>query len=206
MKIKTYTTYAYESEFGDLEVPFEFDEDSVMIEKVGNKIIMGCLARDDFPSDPLKESDEGELKLFIDSRDRPEVEEFKRIIRANPGRVFFVHSRYNDGYFIDEPGLHIHDTKGEGCRAEGIEDVDGYYIVPDDVTNFEKYAKGVMEEYSSWCVGDVYGVLVWQLDADTLEFDEESRGPECWGYYGYAYALEELKSNFKDEVDHEKQS
>jgi hypothetical protein len=205
MKIKTYIEYAYESEFGELEVPLEFDEDSVMIEKVGNKVIMGCLVRDEYPGDPLEEFDEGKLVVFdnsvVHSAARPEVGDFKRIIRDNPGRVFFVHSRHNDGYFVAGPGLTVADTKGEGCRAEEIEDVDGYYIVPEDATDFEKYAKGVMETYTSWCVGDVWGIAIWQWDADTLEFDEDSRESECWGFYGYEYAVEELKLNFKSEVD-----
>lgn len=70
-----------------------------------------------------------------------------------------------------------------------------------------EWAKGACEEYTRWCNGEVYGVVVRAYKArrrnghlldrqedyrnDTPVFDES-----CWGYYGEEYAEEVLETEF----------
>lgn len=82
---------------------------------------------------------------------------------------------------------------------------------PGDVAwSAERYAKGVLDEYVSWCNGDVYGCVVEVFDFDPSaavtdieeaiadgdgeweQIEEES----CWGFIGYDHALESLKTDF----------
>jgi len=199
MGIKSHTYHYYEDGEESFPIPFAMDEDSVLLHVKGDKAILGCLDRDECPSDPLVEFDVGEFYQFdsdyIHSQSRPDVDEFKRIVRANPGRVVLIYSRYQ-GYSADDTALTVKDTKTD--KITEIEDAAGYYIAPEDVTDPAKYAKGVMNEYSAWCEGDVWGVCIWtysKVDGE-WELDEDGRD-ECWGFYGLGYAQEELRNSFK---------
>jgi len=205
MPIKSYTYHYYEDKDGNsFPIPFEMDDYSILLHIQGDKAILGCLAHDEYPDDPIDNFDEGGFHQFNDhyvhSTPRPDVDEFKRIVRSNPGRVVLIHERSGgQGYFADDTALGIHDTKTDAILE--IENADGYYIAPDDVTDPAKYAKGVMEEYSAWCEGDVWGICIWQYtkEGDEWELDEESRD-ECWGFFGRKYAEEELDMLFKSYV------
>lgn len=69
------------------------------------------------------------------------------------------------------------------------------------------YADGVLEEYSSWCSGDVYGCVVqkFTLGAEPEDSEAPTWVPEvdhdsCWGFIGHDYAVESLKSDYFDPV------
>lgn len=84
------------------------------------------------------------------------------------------------------------------------------YVPPDDLQeqyNKDKYKRGgkvtarsklaeyaaaVLSEYTSWRNGDVYGLCSWIADAKTGEMVKAEDA--CWGFIGYKYAQEELKS------------
>lgn len=53
------------------------------------------------------------------------------------------------------------------------------------------YARGVVEEYSKWANGEVYGVLVYVIDRQTGERIDDM-DDECWGYIGSDYAEETM--------------
>lgn len=168
----------------EVELPFNPKTEDISESRRDSEIILGCIVRDDSPSDPLDDN-EGTFVQFnhhyIHSDDRPDPEDFKKIIRANKRRVFYVKTA-GDGYKISHQAF----LK----NAADIEFADGYYIAPEDVTWPRKYADGVMDEYSAWCIGDVWGVCVWTYDAKTLELKDRD---ECWGFYGQTYAETELK-------------
>jgi len=212
MNVRTRTDYTleyYEREFDtDHEFPLPFDtegEPDVWIAPNGIKAVLACLAHDDSPSDPFEEFDAGEFFQFDSGRAhdtrRPELEDWKRIIRAHPGRVVTVEScgyRFSAGVLA----LPSHcRSKGnpENCSADAmLEDMDGYYIVPEDATDPLKYAEATIEQYSDYCEGEVFGVIVWTYTRNSIADDWD--GPErdeCWGYYGRDYADEELETQFK---------
>lgn len=204
MTIKTRTTYTAEIDNQVFPIPFPFEEGTEQLKIEGNKATLGVLVRDEDPGDPFVEWEEGEFYQFdphyIHNVERPDLEGFKRIVRAHPGRVVLVYSR-GDGYFADKVALDVCHTKNvrvihqcKECYVEEIENADGYYIAPDDVTDAARYAKGSIAEYSAFCTSDVWGVCIWHYVREGEEWElQEDERDECWGYYGWKYALETLK-------------
>ena len=203
-----YTLEYYEREFDtDHEFSLPFDTEGtpdVWIAPNGLKAVLACLMHDDSPSDPFEEFDEGEFFQFDHGRahdtSRPDLEEWKRIIRANPGRVVTVES-CNYGFSAGVLALPSHcRSKGnpENCPADAMrESMAGYYIAPEDVTDPLKYAEAFIEQYSAYCEGEVFGVVVWTYRRDSIAdgWGDPERD-ECWSYYGADYAGEELKEQF----------
>ena len=206
MKIHRQTTYTAEIDDQEFPVPFEFDENTAILEVNGNTTKLGILAHDDNAEDPFTFYDsEGIFTQFnnhyIHSAGRPDEEEWKRCIRSNPGIVFTISDVGRPRYVIDEGPFTAADTRGEDCKAyQALENATGYYICPDDATHQKEYADGVLKTYSAWAEGDVWGVAVWEFtreDEDSeWELNEDTRD-ECWGFYGYDYATEELKAAMK---------
>jgi len=71
------------------------------------------------------------------------------------------------------------------------------YALPKEFTGEDaaEFANSILDEYSSWCNGEVYGA-VWET------FKKESCGhyhqkdlESCWEIIGYDNALEEMKTN-----------
>lgn len=213
MTTKKQTEYYYEHDEESFELPFdpEGDPDEIYISANGLKAVLAFLVRDEFPADPFEEFDEGDFYQF--GRDykhytpRPDIEEFKSIVRANPGRVVTVDScgdGYRAGHLVTPQMCRGDRRTGENSEAEKLlDDSDGYYIAPEDATNPEQYAKGSIEQYSAWCEGDVYGIAIWEYTRSSISkpWEDTDRGNECWGYYGYKYALETLREEFKSYFD-----
>ena len=67
--------------------------------------------------------------------------------------------------------------------------VGGFIAIPKDFTNTKDAARGILEEYTNWCNGYVYGVIVMERndDCDWLEVDS------CFGYIGMEYTQTILK-------------
>jgi len=200
MPIKSYTYYE-DGDGNSFPIPFKPDEDSILLHIQGDKAVLGCLAHDECPGDPLDMFDAGEFYQFnshyVHYIQRSGVEDFKNVVRSNPGRVILVYARSgHQGYFADDKAFDVHHTELE------IEDADGYYIAPNDATNPVEYAKGVMEEYSSWINGDVWGICAWLYSkhGGGWELDEELRD-EGWGLYSRKYAEAELEILFKYYVE-----
>lgn len=59
---------------------------------------------------------------------------------------------------------------------------------PDELTEI---ARSLLDNYTSWCNGDVWGICHFVIDPDT---GEELEDDACWGYIGSDHAEEELKS------------
>jgi hypothetical protein len=179
----------------------------VYISPDGLKAVLAFLVHDDSPADPFEEFEEGEFFQFDRSRkhdaDRPELEDWKRIIRANPGRVVTVDSRgdeFTAGTLMTAAMCRGKYQGHDYCQAEAeLDSMDGYYIAPENVPDPLQYAVGALETYSQWCNGDVYGLVVWAYtrtdQADS--WGDPDRDRECWGYYGRdGYTTDELQSEF----------
>lgn len=53
-------------------------------------------------------------------------------------------------------------------------------------TNTEEAAASILSEYTSWCNGDVYGIVEITRDPETGAWAEDDMA--CWGVIGYEYA------------------
>ncbi len=199
----TVTSYTLEHAGHSFPIPFEVhDPEFFHLSDDGLTTWAGCLAHDDSPGDPFVEFDEGTFVQFDRNcnhyEPRPSAESMLAIIRDNPGRVFYVGER-GEGYTLKSYSpLRFRD-------ALTVDDADGYYIAPEDATDPAGYARGALETYSAYCEGEVYGTIVWRFtresaDSDEWTLDEDSRDSECWSFYGYKYALGELKATFEHEV------
>ncbi len=191
---RTQTKYFYTlDDEREIELPFDPGTDDIEESHHNGKIILSCLVHDEDASDPIAKYDEGEFYQFdhrqMHDADCPDPEDFKDIILENKGRVFYIEA-YQEGYGISHKAL----IKNAG----DIEDADGYYITPAGVTWPEKYARGVVEEYSNWCKGEVYGVCLWYYDEASLE---ELERQECWSYIGAEYASETLADQLKSAME-----
>lgn len=206
MSVKTYETYTYETAENTFPLPFnpEGDPQHVFESENGLRVVLAFLVPDCDGQDPFDSWDgQGEFYQFDRSykhdTPQPDADEFKRIIRANPGRVFTV-CTCGDGYQIDEGPFTIKDTKGKDCKAEEVENAAGYYIADEQATGDTRAdADSCLKTYSQWCEGEVYGICVWSYERKSIadEWDEPERD-ECWGCYGHdGYTAEELESQFK---------
>jgi hypothetical protein len=62
---------------------------------------------------------------------------------------------------------------------------------PDGVLNF---VRGVCDEYTMWCNGETYGVVVYERSEQTYLLDDERHQTDaCWGYLGHEYAISVAK-------------
>jgi len=113
----------------------------------------------------------------------------------------------NVAFFPDNAGVVV-DGQPEAYK-QARDYVDQHYADrPMDVhTAAVHYAAGVLEEYSKWCSGDVYGCVT-QVFTLAKEPDEGEE-PEwiasgdydsCWGFIGQEHAEESLKDEFFDPV------
>lgn len=203
--IRKHTTYTMEISEETYPLPFNPDSEPEHVYQAANglKTVVAFLVHDDCPEDPFEMFDEGEFYQFNRNRkhytQRPNIEAFKRIVRANPGRVVTVDScyeRYRASELVTPAQCR---NKNGTCEAEGILDrANGYYIAPEDAADPLEYAKGAIKTYSDWCEGEVYGVCVWTYTRTSISEDwEEPEREECWGFYGCEYASEELLNEFK---------
>jgi len=210
MPIKSRKNYTYEDKQDNIfPIPWEVEDDSIKlyVSPDGLTAIMGSLTRDEACEDPFDTGCEGEFVQFnsryVHSGCKPDIEDFKRLIRQSPGFVFTIGGN-GSRYWIKAGPFNVADTKTtRECKTgTALDHADGYYIVPDDVTNPAEYAKIIMEEYSMWCEGECYGVRVWKYFRQSVNdsWGEPDRDNECWGYIGSEYAESELQSQFEYEV------
>ena len=227
---RIHRTYTIEIDGHTFPIPFNDetgtidDTATLYISADGTRALITALCQDDSPTDPLEDHD-GEFiqfdRRYTHDGPRPEPEDFKRLIRSNPGRVFTVsycssnHGPGTASCSVDVGPFTVADTYnhkakiesyGAGIRRivdgytstaeQAIDSTNGYYIIPEDVPPERRrdYANAVLEEYAKWCNGEVYGLIRWTftLDGDIWELDEDGRDGEVWGFIGYEYAEQSL--------------
>jgi len=210
MSIKARTTYTAEIDGHEFPIPFPYLEDSeiLQVSADGRTARLGVLVHDDDCEDPLEEHDEGTLVQFNRSyshyEPRPDLDDFKRLVRANPGRVVLTsyagdcHGPGTVRITVQDGPFAARDARGDQLE-NALEHAGGYYIAPEDVTDPASYAKSILRIYSDWCNGECYGICVWAYSRvdGRWELDEDSRD-ECWGYTGHEHAQEELTSQMKE--------
>ena len=208
MKQHAHTRYNMELEDGEtIPLPFQIDEDTATWTESANGLTgyLGALAHDDDASDPIQDFDNGELMVFDNrlrnSQARPDINDFIRLIRANPGHIVTIdiYEHGDRSYKVAHGPLTVADTKHghhtESKAEKALDDASGYYIIPEDATDPLQYATSTMDEYTKWANGEVYGAFCWRYTRETIDdpwtLDESSRDSECWGFIGAEYAESE---------------
>lgn len=216
MSIKHHTTHTYEHDT-DHTFPLPFDPESdpehVYISANGLRAVLAFCVPDTDAGDPFEEFDEGKFFQFNRGRihdiPRPHIDDFIRLVREHGGRLVTVETSgdgYKAGARLDPWQLgrayNKHNPAGYNRARGALENADGYYISPGDVTDTARYAAGAIQQYSAWCEGDVYGVCVWVYTRASIAdpWEDPDRDAECWGYYGRAYAGEECRAQFNRAV------
>lgn len=119
-----------------------------------------------------------------------EPHEFEAVLTWTD-RMFWV-ERY-------EHGLVNYALTNESSRVDRSWDVApgvAVLTVPDDVPDPEGFARSVLEEYTDWCNGDVYGVCEEThrlTDPDDGGEWESVKDDACWGFIGQSYTETVLK-------------
>lgn len=164
-----------------------YDSDTVRwAPREGGGWTIAWLADDDNVGgeDFWEDRDFGTFKEFDNQSDR---DDFIAEMIAEHGieRVLVV-DRYEHGLVH----YSVRETVGYPDRRWDVAPA-AVYVVPDDVPEDKRteYANGTLDEYSSWCNGSVYGIVVRVVDADGNEIEDEAE--ECWGFIGLDYAQSE---------------
>lgn len=99
---------------------------------------------------------------------------------------------------IDEESLYAAgwvwtDAVLQVCKAGGRE-LDAVQLRSLLNDHAQRYATGVIDEYSEWSSGSVYGVVTYVIDRETGQCVDD-KTDECWGYIGMEYAESELDAS-----------
>lgn len=105
---------------------------------------------------------------------------------------------YTSEYELTDKGVQVHRGSLSECWSWMKSN---YNITPEDLRrSVEKYAEGILKEYSAWASGEVYGCVteVFELQEDSSweQVEEDS----CWGFIGTEYAEKTLKDEYFDNV------
>lgn len=180
-----------------------------LVSKIDDKLIVTYLAIDDDAGgwqNPLDDNEGVTYKIFDNGHQRNEwIDDFgdgsgdPDIAQAMAEHRFFWLERY-------EHGLVRYAPTGESSQVDRRWDVaPGVGWIMLDAEWFggdatpEQYldvARSLCDDFTSWCNGDVYGIVEVTLDAAT---GKEIGLDSCWGYIGIDSAEEEARAQHPKE-------
>ncbi len=193
----------FEVDIGELPITGQIDKDNITVEEVGNLLAVGYIIHDDGPADDWldlqqnNEGHQGRLKVF---RSQVERDEFIDEIEAEK-KICFIVDKYEHSavHYSVANSIWLPDRQWDVAPS-------GVFVLPDDLQkqyHKRKYAvsragarqelvsvvNSILDEYSMWCNGEIYGVVTFVPGEKDLE-------DSCWGFVGHEYALEMLKEEF----------
>jgi hypothetical protein len=209
MTTRTRTSYYIVHEDHEIEVqhqPLDGTEKVTIIgEGPGAQAVVSYLADDSDGTGGwyFDENEQGEFINFDprcrDGKHKRSEEEIKELVEKSEGRVFRI-NKY-------EHGLVRYYREGDAKTSAGVPDQQwdvshgcALYIAPEDCPDPAKYCDSVMEEFTDWCNGNIYGVChefflkVVQPDGEDFEWveNEEQEAEACWGFIGQDNATQVL--------------
>lgn len=106
--------------------------------------------------------------------------------KVGPDHVFLVevYSHGLESFSRVDAGKWYPDRQWDVCAACVL-------VVPPDATDPVAYADGMLESYTSWVNGDVYGIVYVAVPADYS--GGELPTDSVWGFIGHEYAEEAAK-------------
>lgn len=219
--IKRHISYEIAHDGDSFEVQFEPVDGSEIVSINGDEATVGYLSPSEWDQGYyFDEYDEGEFHNIGDRRSvkyQPmDQDDIIRLVRKNPGRVFWInkyeHSLvcyYRTGGAIENINRHGR-TRLAGPNTEPADrrmlipdqqwDVSAgvaLYVAPDDCPDPAAYCDTVMNTYTDWCNGSIYGVVTQKFTRNAEGEWESGESDECWGFIGYEHAESSLKEEMK---------
>jgi hypothetical protein len=202
VKIRKHTSYTIDADGQEFEVQFEPIEGSEKITIKDNNAVVSYLSNDENVGGwYFDENDSGEfinfdprscgkkLELLDDESPRDAI---ARLKKEHPDRVFII-NKY-------EHSMVRYYRQGDSATSATIPDQQwdvshgcALFIAPDDCPDPAKYCDSVMEEFSDWCNGSIYGVCTAVYHKEGTDW-VEGETEECWGYIGSENAKAEQVS------------
>lgn len=184
---RTITTITASDEvLGDMELPFEpYDADDMFLSADGCALTY------------LVQDAEGGYGYEF-----PEGVEFvqanwRNIHYCDDADTFFDRYKGDEHYRVFPVGVYEHGAveytlAGESMMAHDQWDhcIGAAIAIPDDFTDQEQAARDILKEYTSWCNGEVFGIITMKKTNDGWVEDAST----CWGFIGYEYAVEQAKA------------
>ena len=153
-----------------------------------------CVAADHCaPNDPLEENDSVSVLWFRNGQERDEwLDENKAEYLRD--KYSFLIKRYSHGldhYSTLEGGRNYPDAQWDVASGVGVITLSTQTWPDEDEEMLRTVANQLLDEYSSWCNGDVWGVVqeVFSL-ADQAQVSED----DVWGIIGSKWAKEYAES------------
>lgn len=181
------------------ELPYMSDVVFAETVKVGSMLFVGCLLPDPDPMDFWQ--DEGMGKL-IEFRSRGQFKKTIPELVAEHKLFYYIDKYEHSGCHYSIAGTRMYpDDRWDVAHNCGV------YIPHDEIqeqysrakfghggstaarSRFVRDSNTILDSYSKWANGDVYGIIV-KIFEGALEIGEES----CWGFVGYDEAHQELIS------------
>jgi hypothetical protein len=196
MTTRTHTRQSYfveqDGEEFEVSLPPVDGTETVTVSKDGKKADVRYLSDDSDAREDYWEDQDGVEFFSADPRSMYhrdiDNEELEEIFKENPGRVFLVSKYEHSLVRYYRQGTARNECRWDTSRGCAV------LIVPEDVTYPEEYADAVLEEFSNWCNGDIYGCCrdtFEKRDDDTWKRVSEDA---CWGFIGRGYAETALKN------------
>ena len=162
--------------------------------------VIVSLYQDDCPNNPREDGD-WHVSILTQLNDRfiqPDSNYDSRIVEAWERAYYVTRGQRNrrDTEFVERYARAFLDA----VAVDWYDDYQGgrvFGYITNEVAEREgiphptSYLQNELKEYRAWVEGDVYGIIV-ESSGDELD--------SCWGYYGYEYAMEELKMWFDSHV------
>lgn len=201
-ELETLTKSEVEEQYPFVDfVPYDAEDFKATVQD--NKLIMAWMEPDVCPQDYWDGDGIGELREFRTADQRDSV---ARGLEEDKQLFYYVDKYSHSGvhYSVSETRDYPDDRWDVSHRCAifiPCEDIQAEYKKLkysvgriNAALKFEQDTNSILNEYSMWCNGEVYGVINRVVDIATQEdlIDET-----CWGFIGYEYASQELAVQFK---------
>jgi len=203
----------YRDEDEGFEYTFEPVEDSISIKETPEGFEVRYLVQD---SDSMPPDEMDDDHLFLVNYHRDFDVRRDKIIKKDDLKNWYrqdcedckddpcLHRRWEAEYHIFALSCYIHSGVVLSLRRGNWNPFDqqgwdtshvGAVLVSrkewPDAEKAQEAAESLVETWNQYLSGDVYGIVKETFDKEKNQVDEGS----CWGFYGYKYALEALKTD-----------
>lgn len=205
MRIFTKTRNYLEIDGVELETEFEPVDDSILMERHADRIVIGYLVLDHECRDYEDLMGDGAGRIYTRRRGTPreEVDRMQYEMSSNPDAVALdCYSHGGESWSLHGGGMQCQfDTTSyagvwvpDACLLDELKNLSG----PERRAQAITYCKQFIEQYNDINNGEVYGCVVETFEQSASDEDtwEQKDSDSCWGFVGGKYAAEALRSDY----------